>query len=243
MKQALSATLAAKRTALVAVLLIPAAILQTFLISSLSWWHVPLLRLVNVGALALLSAILLRRAILKAGESAVWMVRILGLGWSAAFLVSGLLGRDPAGVLFGALCAFFGTRASFRALQELRSAAYDSGVLWYQGAPRQMPGVQVDIHRIGEDERIATCPLVRLDDRGVFVLLPPGAEFKAGEYQLRLRGAQMELHQPARLHLTWSRSGNRGAGFLFSKLNQAAISKPIGDWMNRLEGRGYEQLG
>lgn len=242
MKQAIGATSDSKRDARIVILLIPTAVLQTFLISSLSWWHVPLVRLVGVGFLATVSVIFLRRAILRAGESAEWRVLVLGVIWSGAFLLSGLLGSDPMGVLFGFLMALTGGRLLWRVVRRLQSAGYSSGVRWYQGAPRTIPRVSARILDTKSAVVADLCQVARMDGRGIFLLLPRGTELKPGDFQIDLSGAGIELMQPARLNLTWERSTFRGAGFLFSQMDQVAISKPIGDWMNRLEGRGYEQL-
>lgn len=243
MKQALGATSAAKRDALVAILLLPAAALQVFFISSLSWWHVPLVRLAVVGALALVSVALLRRAVLRAGEWAQVIVLGLGISWSTAFLLSGLLGRDPLGVLFGFLGCLLISRWLVRVMRRLRSAAYDSGVRWYQGAPTPIPHVRAQILTLSDEVVVESCTVARIDEAGSFLLLPTDTELHPGEYTLEFGGAGMQLKHRAHLNLLWRRSSFRGAGFRFSKLEEVDVTRSIGDWMNRLEGRGYEQMG
>ena len=231
-------------------LAVPLVAFHVALVQRAPWWRLPLEDMGIAGGVVFLLLLPITFLMSRGRQWALHTTVILSGIWIALSGVLAIEARNPALGFFTVFLISFATTVLFWISKEMNRSYFNPGAEWFQGLPESIPEISCKIGFGGiaggsETEQFwKQCRVARMDDEGAFVfceqavfgrdslpVLRKSAKvemiFSHKECQLRCQGKPIRLlHQ------------NQGVGIRFTGLTPD-ISKELGDWVERLRGKGY----
>lgn len=221
-------------------LFIPAAAVEVVLLTRAPVWNLPW-RMMGIWAAAVaLICIPLAVWIAHSRRGAWYLAAGFGGCWSVLNFWFAFKNRNPALAFYALFLILLWGVILLWTRREMSRSFFSSGLRWFQGAPRTVPGLQCELSGAAGPLRVS-----RLDLDGAFLVasreesfqLPthPGAEmiFLYKDQKIRCAGTVVA-------HLGDSIDSATGAGIRFHGMSPDA-RKELGDFVESLRGEGHVQ--
>ena len=223
---------------------VPLSALEVILLTHAPWWRLPYRPIAIAASGAFVISSILSIGVLYRRIWTIPILWVLTAVWSLTTCWLAVFGRDPGLAFFSVFLIAYWVASGLWIRFQMSRSYLSSGLKWYQGAPRSIPGLKCKAELSGCAIELNVS---RFDEKGAFLFADRKltAEFVSRFPSAKVRKSTIDLAFTFRGHQVvtgsyWINVLERfpavGVQFQYASMVQ---QKELGDFIELLKGEGY----